>query len=529
MKENQFTLDIQPLGVEIAAYEGDSLYTVLLVNKLLPEGGDAVRLERGVVTAALDPAHEAECFSQAQLADGWMLASERRISGDAEFFISDTPEPFDAPNPEQLSVAAKPQGLGLAIDLGSGLIVGGVAELSGMTIASYSGVDNSQCQLLGDLGPRIRADQDNLAQTQALLWTDIASLVQRLSSKSGFDAEQISTMLMTSNTLLEKVLWAADAESGAQANWSECKEKQIADTPLAELLPPETKLIMLPSIASGLGSDLVAGILASNLDQRVDEEGLTLLLDLGLNSEIVIAGRGRLLAASVSTAPLEGVGLSSGMRAKTGAIVRVRLEDDVWLTTVRDAKPAGICGAGLISAAHTLLEEGLLTEDGRILLPEEPSPELAAHFTNVVGGVEFVLSARKDQQDIAVDQNDIRQLQMAKASVYAACMAVLAELEAEPADIEQILIAESYLNNIDPAAVLGLGFIPPIGLERVQSLGNVSWQGAYLCLGNRALLEHAQQIAQLAEALDLATNLVYAEEFLGAMNFPEPAEDEDWV
>ncbi|MEG1998038.1 MAG: ASKHA domain-containing protein, partial [Clostridiales bacterium] len=86
----------------------------------------------------------------------------------------------------------------------------------------------------------------------------------------------------------------------------------------------------------------------------------------------------RLLAASVPTMPFEGAGISCGAYGVTGAITRVFIDQDVMLRTVRDGKPTGLCGAGLISAIHALLEAGMLDGEGRLLVDPELPERLAA-------------------------------------------------------------------------------------------------------------------------------------------------------
>ncbi|MEG2213446.1 MAG: ASKHA domain-containing protein, partial [Clostridiales bacterium] len=243
-------------------------------------------------------------------------------------------------------------------------------------------------------------------------------------------------------------------------------------------------------------------------------------VDLGMNSEIILAGRGRLLAASVPTMPFEGAGISCGAYGVTGAITRVFIDQDVMLRTVRDGKPTGLCGAGLISAIHALLEAGMLDGEGRLLVDPELPERLAARFKGTVSGRRFILSPGEEaEQDIYIDQDDIRQFQLAKGGVFAACQAVMAEVGITVSDIEQILLAESYGAHIRPVSALSVGLLPNIGVENIRSIGNGAWQGAYLALGNRLCLDETEKLAAALERLDLSANMVFAESFMTAMNF----------
>src|SRR5690606_18276304 len=121
--------------------------------------------------------------------------------------------------------------------------------------------------------------------------------------------------------------------------------------------------------------------------------------------------------------------------------------------------------------------------------------------------------------DICVNQSDIYQVQLAKGAVYAACQAILSELGAAEEDIAEIFLAESSSANISAEAALAIGLLPQIEQNRVISIGNAAWQGAYIALTDQAILAETEQIAGRLESLDLTSDAIYAEEFIQAMNF----------
>ncbi|MCL1906100.1 MAG: ATP-binding protein, partial [Clostridiales bacterium] len=325
------------------------------------------------------------------------------------------------------------------------------------------------------------------------------------------------------NTSLGQMLWGEQpgGPAGADAPWRAHRKRPALESPLAGLMP-NAEIVLMPAAHADLGSDIVSAALAAGLGQKIDDQQITLLIDLGLSTEIVAAGQGHLLAVSVSTPALEGVSVSCGMRATVGAIVRVELRDRVRLVTVRDARPRGVSGAGLLSAVYALLSAGLLSAGGSLVFDRDLPPRLLAHFARGLEGGEFLLSHGEGGTDIVVEQNDIRQLQLAKGNVYAACQAVLAELCVTERHIGQILIGESFGAHTDPPAALALGLIPRVEPEKVKVLGNAAWQGAFLCLGDKARLTEAQWLASRMERLDLSANRVYAGAFLPAMEFTVP-------
>ena len=79
---------------------------------------------------------------------------------------------------------------------------------------------------------------------------------------------------------------------------------------------PEGILEVEPSIASYVGGDIVAGVLACGM---ADKPEIRCLIDVGTNGEIVIGNNEWLVCCSASAGPaFEGGGAESGMRA-TGA------------------------------------------------------------------------------------------------------------------------------------------------------------------------------------------------------------------
>jgi uncharacterized 2Fe-2S/4Fe-4S cluster protein (DUF4445 family) len=113
-----------------------------------------------------------------------------------------------------------------------------------------------------------------------------------------------------------------------------------------------------------VGSDILAGILATNLSEREELNGL---VDLGTNGEIVIGNRQRILCASTAAGPaFEGARISMGMRAATGAISEVRVEDHtINCRVLGNVPPLGLCGSGLVDAVSAGLELGRIQPSGR--------------------------------------------------------------------------------------------------------------------------------------------------------------------
>jgi uncharacterized 2Fe-2S/4Fe-4S cluster protein (DUF4445 family) len=517
--EKQYTITILPLNRTIEAYEGDSLYTVLLVAGLIDaeqKYADQLRLEKGAVSEAEHPEIEAAIFSPAELTEGWLLASERHILGDAVFTLAAA---LLGRNEKATPLTS---GYALAVDLGTATIAAGLINLENMHIPLLSQIRNSQADIALEVGDRIaysRQSEENSHRMQSLLRQDLNKAAQKLCHKAGISGEQVGAMVLVGNYPLVAILLGQLPPE----KWPPLK--QIIRKTAAELglsaVHADAVIYILPAASPQLGADTTAAVLAANLLAKIDEPSITFLIDLGMSSELVAVGGGKLLATSVSALPFEGAGLSSGMPAQNGAITDISFGDTVVLQTMRDARPKGICGAGMLSVVHALLKAGMIDGEGRLLQPKDLPEDLARRFRVTMSGREFVLSwaDRNYPNDICVNQSDIHQVQLAKGAIYAACQAMLAELGAAEGDIAEILLAESSSANISAEAALAIGLLPQIAPERIISIGNAAWQGAYIALTDKAILEETEQIAGRIESLDLTSDLIYAEEFIQAMNF----------
>ena len=513
MNQRQYTLTILPEGVELKGYAGDSIYTLLQLAGLVSEQEQQAEkfcLERGSVSPADDPEAEAAVFNAAQRTEGWFLASQRHISGDAVLRhgeqTGEEPSLYDP-------ISA---GYGLAFDLGAGTVAAGLVNLQNMNIPRICACPNSQLRLAAQREARqsLARSAAGRAQLRGALIEDMRYLITKLSARTGVSLDQITVLTCAGSCLMLDLL-APVAGDSFQLRCFSCAELGLS------LLEPQVQAYLLPAAGSELGADIVSSCLAADLLRKMEQPKATLLVDLGMGGEIIGAGRGRMVATSVSELPFDGHGIHYGMPASTGAIIRVEIGKRVVVKTVRDGRPQGIAGAGLLSAARAMLDAGLLDGEGRICPPAGSEAPGAANFRSGINGRELVLSPADHNfpQDILINQDDILALQMAKGSVYAACQAVLHALGCGSEEIEEILIAEAYQAHLRPRDLLQLGMIPALPPEQAVAIGNAAWQGAFLCLSNRHCLEEASLAAQTIQSLDLTTDPIYAAEFIQGMHF----------
>jgi uncharacterized 2Fe-2S/4Fe-4S cluster protein (DUF4445 family) len=282
---------------------------------------------------------------------------------------------------------------------------------------------------------------------------------------------------------------------------------------------PDASVECLPGVASYVGADITAGVLASGLDRA---ENVTLFLDVGTNGETVLGNRDWLVACACSAGPaFEGAGVLNGMRATDGAIEEVWVHSQTLEPTYRvigKSKPRGICGSGLISLLSELFITGLLDKAGNVNL-QAPTPRVreGAH-----GGEYVVAWAAETQtgEDIVLTRVDTDNLLRAKAAIYAG-FTVLADSVGVPLEgTEKLLIGGSFGQYINVEKAVQIGLLPDMDWSRFEFLGNTSVKGAYLALLDWRQKERIAEIARRMTYVELSADNSFYEAFTSALFLP---------
>lgn len=288
---------------------------------------------------------------------------------------------------------------------------------------------------------------------------------------------------------------------------------------------PEASVDCLPGVASYVGADISAGVLACRMDVT---DKLTLFLDVGTNGETVLGSREWLVTCACSAGPaFEGAGVLFGMRATKGAI------EECWISgensshpfeptyrVIGNTRPRGICGSGLISLLAEMFLTGLVDKGGSInisLAGINPRVREGEH------GPEYVIawgSETENGKDISVNNVDIDNLKRAKAAIYAG-FTVLAQSVGVPLEmVEQILIGGSFGKYINVEKAVQIGLLPDMPWDRFKFLGNTSVQGAYLALLDWRNRDRVRDIAAQMTYIELSADNTFYDAFMSAMFLP---------
>ncbi len=215
------------------------------------------------------------------------------------------------------------------------------------------------------------------------------------------------------------------------------------------------------------------------------------------------------------------------MRAAEGAIEVVRLTDDVELQVIGDVAPAGLCGSGLADAVAELVKAGLLDHSGRFVPEEvaaEMAPTLAARQSRIGEERVFVLHRPEGVIETAhavyLSQRDVRELQFAKAAIATGWDLLVEELELEPGDIQQVLLAGSFGSYLSPASAVRIGLVPKLPVLRIVSAGKMAGEGAKMALLSQRERAGATTLLEEVEYVELSDRTDFNDRFVDKFAFP---------
>lgn len=414
---------------------------------------------------------------------------------------------------------------GLALDVGTTTVVAHLVDLTCGTTREAAAKYNSQIKFGADVINRINhARQPGGAEAlhQAII-QDVEALVDELVQRAQVGRGDIQCVVAAGNTSMLHFLLGLEADLIRLSPFvpAATNPPPIRAAEVGLRIHPRGILYTLPMVGSFVGGDITAGILACGLHQA---EGLSLLMDIGTNGEVVLGNKDFTVACSASAGPaFEGGSVSCGMRATSGAIDSVRIFQHqlaVSATTIDGSPPVGLCGTGLIDAMAEMLLAGIVDRSGRFQVDRAPS---RFRVSEEDGRPEFVLvSARESgsERDVIISQADVENLIRTKAAIYAAADTLIKSVGVSFNDIQKVYIAGAFGNRLDISSCVTIGLLPDVPTERIRFIGNSSVAGAKLVMLSRQMFEEVGRIRDRISYQELMVDPAYMEKFTSACFLP---------
>lgn len=416
---------------------------------------------------------------------------------------------------------------GLAFDIGTTTVVALLWNLNNGELIDIEARTNPQSNFGADVISRIQFTKEgdgNLLFMQKKIIQCFNEMIQNFVVKNQIEADNIYDVTVVGNTTMSHLFQGVDPESLARTPFAPvyCQGVNEVAKELGLGVNPLANIYVLPNIAGHVGSDIVAGMLATDISML---KGITLAIDIGTNGEVSFAHDGKILVCSTAAGPaFEGASIHHGIRAAEGAIESVKIKDGRVLLKIIDSdRPVGICGSGLIDAVAELLNVGMITKNGRIITKEEATEmgiekELVERLIKSDMGMAFVIYQNKGRT-ILINQSDIREVQLAKAAMLAGMQTLVKHNGFSIDDVDRILIAGAFGNYIDKQSALKIGLLPDIGIDRIHSVGNAAGSGASMALLSNKHRDEAERLASAATHIELSMNPDFQDEYMLAMRF----------
>ncbi|MBC7257483.1 MAG: DUF4445 domain-containing protein, partial [Chloroflexi bacterium] len=188
---------------------------------------------------------------------------------------------------------------------------------------------------------------------------------------------------------------------------------------------------------------------------------------------------GKIFVTSTAAGPaFEGGRISCGMRATDGAIWRARFAGgDIEIDVIGGSIPKGLCGSGLLDVVAALLRARAINGTGRIL-PRESVPYRAiASRIEGDGRERRVFLASGEGKRLCLTQNDVRELQLAKAAIRAASEILLERAGLKWQNVEECLLSGAFGSFLSPQSATAVGMMPTELEERTIPIGNGAGEG----------------------------------------------------
>ncbi len=423
--------------------------------------------------------------------------------------------------------------LGIAIDVGTTTVAAYLCDLDSGLVLDSESMMNPQTPYGDDVMARITYAMTNdkgQETMHAAILEGLNTLVERVCETAGYGVNEILEAVLVGNTCMDHIFLNIYPKYVGVAPFSPAIHQSV-DIKARDFglnIHPSGNVHVLPNQAGFVGADNTACVIAEEPHKQDD---MMLVIDIGTNGEMVLGNREKLISTSVPTGPaFEGAQISSGMRAAPGAIEKIEIDPVTWNARFKtigqekwnDEQPKdeiqarGICGSGIMDLGWELYRAGVVDKTGRFSR-ETHSPRLREG----PAGKEFVIAWSDETsigRDITFNIDDVRALQLAKASMYSAAKIMMRRRGIDK--IDKVVLAGAFGSFIDKIKAMAMGLFPDCDFKNVYAVGNAAGDGARIALLNIDKRAEANEIARTIDYIELTVDPEFEMQFAAAMHFP---------
>lgn len=412
---------------------------------------------------------------------------------------------------------------GLALDVGTTTVFARLINLESGEVAAESSDFNRQIPCGGDIIHRIVYSRKpgGLEKLQKAVQETVEGLIADILKKASIKRASVVTAAVAGNTTMQHLFLGIDPRNIREEPYVPVVTHfpifRASEVGLGIL--PEAPVLFSPSVASYVGGDITAGLLAAGVHRS---EKLTLYVDLGTNGEVALGNKDWLTACACSAGPaFEGAGVKCGMRALPGAIDRVAINSDtgdLLFSVIGGSIPKGICGSGLIDLLSELHTSGRINARGKLQLEADRQ-----RIRRAGRKAEMILVSSQQTGgagDIVITDADLDNLIRTKGAIFSGIMTLLKGVGLNTSEIERVVIAGGFGQTLNIENAIRIGMLPDLPRERYEYIGNGSLRGAGLALLSEPLRNELDRIARMITYFELSTWPGYMDEFMASLFLP---------
>lgn len=348
--------------------------------------------------------------------------------------------------------------LGVAVDIGTSSIVCYICNLTTKEILTIKLAKNplSYFATMTDEEISAHLSEKDKTEVQAVLVNAINSVIMSGCREYGLSQDDITTILVSGNTLMEHLISAVDTapmfgEKHIPESLFGVEELSVSFGLVSGMAG---KCYVSPCGSNNIGGDTVAGMIYCNIDKN---DKNILYLDIGTDTAIVLKSRGNYSAVSVSTPAFDGEGISCGMIPESGAVHDASVKNgEMKYSTIHEVVPEGVCGIGLVNIVAESMKSGKITKNGEI-----------------IDGCVVI------NESVSVTQTDVDELMKQKSLIYSGIAEVLDKSGTGMDEVDEIILSGGFAVKFNANNICKIGAIPTILQDRIRSVvGNASGLGS---------------------------------------------------
>jgi uncharacterized 2Fe-2S/4Fe-4S cluster protein (DUF4445 family) len=377
---------------------------------------------------------------------------------------------------------------GLAVDIGTTTLVVTLMDLRSGTELGTAFALNPQTRFGHDVLTRIQkaSKLEGLYELQECIATSLNRLIMQVSTEFGSHPQEILDVVVGGNTAMLQIAAGIDPSSLGQVPFTVSIEsgRTYPASRFGLEVNPSARTYVPPVAHAFVGTDISAGLLSMGFFEQAES---CLFMDIGTNGELAVNAGEKWIVTSTAAGPaFEGMGISQGIRATSGAIEMVQTDGkQIHVRTIDDAPAIGICGSGIIDTLACLIELGGVDDSGRMVQTTEmkPLPKLLTERLEQRNGS----PAFKLSDDIYFTQKDVRQLQLAKSAIQTGMQMLLEASGVQLDQLKKIVIAGAFGYHLRRQSMETIGIIPKGFSGEVVFAGNTCRTGCAMMLVDATL------------------------------------------